>query len=110
MTNQVAIQLVNVRTLKIVKLLTFKAEDLVAHNHADMDAFTVQYIAVHDQRPIVRPSQQRLRLLGADSETNRGPRAISPSPSASFFAGHFHAFLQLLAFLQRVRLTAISLS
>src|SRR5258707_2077901 len=55
MTNQVAIQLVNVRTLKIVKLLTFEAEDRVTRNHADMDAFAVEYIAVHDRPPIEVP-------------------------------------------------------
>jgi hypothetical protein len=42
MTNQIAVQFVNLRALKIVKLLTFKAKDLVAQDHADMDAFAVQ--------------------------------------------------------------------
>jgi hypothetical protein len=56
MTNQVAIQLVNVRTLKIVELLTFKAEDRVVHDHADMNAFAVDYIAVHDRPPLEAPS------------------------------------------------------
>src|SRR5712672_1327921 len=55
MTNQVAIQLVNVRTLKIVKLLTFEAEDRVARDHADTDALAVEYIAVHDRPPIGVP-------------------------------------------------------
>jgi hypothetical protein len=55
MSNQVAIQLVNVRPLKIVKLLTFEAEDRVARDHADMDAFAVEYIAVHDRPPIEAP-------------------------------------------------------
>src|SRR5882757_9455674 len=77
-----SIQLVNVRTFKIVELLTFKAEDLVAHDHADMDAFAVEYIAVHDRRPLERPPQQRLRLLDGESETNppQGyfPFAFSP--------------------------------
>src|SRR5260221_14315992 len=45
----------NVRTLKIVKLLTFEAEDRVTRNHADMDAFAVEYIAVHDRPPIEVP-------------------------------------------------------
>jgi hypothetical protein len=49
------------RTLKIVKLLTFKA--------ADMNAFAVDYIAVHDRPPLEAP-QQRLRFLAGDSETN----------------------------------------
>src|SRR5258708_5482410 len=79
MTNEVAIQLVNVRTLKIVELLTFKAEDLVAHDHADMDAFAVGNIAVTDRRPLKRPPQQRLRLLAAESKTNR-PQGYFPSP------------------------------
>jgi hypothetical protein len=52
MPNQVAIQFVNARTFKIVKLLTFKAEDLVAHNYADVDALAVEYINVHDRPPI----------------------------------------------------------
>jgi len=72
-----SIQLVNVRTFKIVELLTFKAEDLVAHDHADMDAFAVEYIAVHDRRPLERPPQQRLRLLDGESETNR-PQGYFP--------------------------------
>src|SRR5258708_5149250 len=41
--------------LKIVKLLTFEAEDRVTRNHADMDAFAVEYIAVHDRPPIEVP-------------------------------------------------------
>jgi hypothetical protein len=41
--------------LKIVKLLTFEAEDRVARDHADMDAFAVEYIAVHDRPPIEVP-------------------------------------------------------
>jgi hypothetical protein len=36
-----------VRTLKIVKLLTLKAKDRAFHDYADMDAFAVEYIAVH---------------------------------------------------------------
>ena len=55
---------------KIVKLLTFKAEDRVVQDHADMNAFAVDYIAVHDRPPLEAP-QQRLRLLAGDSETNR---------------------------------------
>src|SRR6202051_3844794 len=84
MTNQVAIQLVNARTLKIVKLLTFKAEDRVVQDHADMNAFAVDYIAVHDRPPLEAP-QQRLRLLAGDSETNRAlelfPLRLQPSAS-----------------------------
>src|ERR1700730_15372619 len=56
--------------LKIVELLTFKAEDRVVHDHADMYAFAIDYIAVHDRPPLGAP-QQRLRLLAGDSETNR---------------------------------------
>ena len=71
MTNEVAVQLINVRTLKIAKLLTFEAKDLLAHNNADMDALAVEYIAVHDRPPIEVPEPPpRLRLLGDDSETN----------------------------------------
>jgi hypothetical protein len=71
-TNKVAIQLVNVRTLKIVKLLTFKAEDLVARDYADMNAFAVQYITVDDRPPIKVPEPEpNVRSLGSDSEANR---------------------------------------
>src|SRR5258707_5068588 len=91
MTNQVAIQLVNVRTLKIVKLLTFTAEDRVIHDHADMDAFAVEYIAVHDRPPIERPPRQRLRLLSSDSETNRAlrlfPLRLWPSVRPLYYLG-----------------------
>jgi hypothetical protein len=61
--------------------LTFEAEDLAAHNHADMDAFAVEYIAVHGRSSYRDAPAKRLRLLAGDSETNR-TRAISPSPSA----------------------------
>jgi hypothetical protein len=63
MTNQVAIQLVNVRTLKIVKLLTSEAEDCGAGDHPDMDAFAVEYIAVHDRAPIEVP-RHKAALVG----------------------------------------------
>jgi hypothetical protein len=36
--------------------LTFEAEDLFVPDHADMDAFTVEYIAVHDRPPIEVPT------------------------------------------------------
>jgi hypothetical protein len=35
--------------------LTFEAEDRVTRDHADMDAFAVEYIAVHDRPPIEVP-------------------------------------------------------
>jgi hypothetical protein len=47
--------------LKIVKLLTFEAEDRFAPDHADMDAFAVEYIAVHD-RP--RGAHGKAALVG----------------------------------------------
>jgi hypothetical protein len=65
MTNEVAIQLINVRTLKIVKLLTFEAKDLVARDNADMDALAVEYIAVHDRPPIEVPEPRaKAALIG----------------------------------------------
>jgi hypothetical protein len=57
--------------------LTFEAEDRFVPDHADMDAFAVEYIAVHDRPPIEVPTA-RLRLLGGDSETNRGPQGYFP--------------------------------
>jgi hypothetical protein len=36
--------------------LTFKAEDRVIHDHADMDAFAVEYIAIHDRPPLEAPT------------------------------------------------------
>jgi hypothetical protein len=68
-------------SLKIVKLLTSEAEDCGAPDHADIDAFAVEYIAVHDRSSYRGAPAKRLRLLAGDSETNR-TRAISPSPSA----------------------------
>jgi hypothetical protein len=38
----------------------------------------------------MRAPEIRLRLLGGDSETNRGPRAISPSPSARTYILRSH--------------------
>src|ERR1700716_1660109 len=73
MTNQVAIQLVNVRTLKIVKLLTFEAEDRVVHDHADMDAFAVEYIAVHDRPRLERPRGKGCACWAAIASQISGP-------------------------------------
>jgi hypothetical protein len=78
MTDEVAIQLVNFDTPQNVELLAPKAKHLVTRDHRDMDAFTIQYVAIHD-RPPKREPRQRLRSLAGDSEKNR---AISPSPSA----------------------------
>jgi len=36
--------------------LTFEAEDRVVRDHAYMDAFAVEYIAVHDRPPIEVPT------------------------------------------------------
>jgi hypothetical protein len=62
--------------------LTFEAEDLAAHNHADMDAFAVEYIAVHGRSSYRDAPAKRLRLLAGDSETNR-TRAIWRTPYGS---------------------------
>jgi hypothetical protein len=35
-------------------VLTFEAEDRVARDHADMDAFAVEYITVHNRPPIAK--------------------------------------------------------
>jgi hypothetical protein len=58
MTDEVAVQLVNVSTPEIVKLLARKAKHLVTYDYGDMDAFAVQYVAIHD-RPPMRPPWQR---------------------------------------------------
>src|SRR5260370_398722 len=73
MAHHVAIQLVNVRTLKIVKLLTFKAENLIAHNHTDVDAIAAEYVAVHDRPPIGEAPQWRLPLFDHHCEPNHRP-------------------------------------
>jgi hypothetical protein len=72
MTDEVAIQFVNVDTPQIVKLLALKAKHLVTIDHGDMDAVAIQYIAIHDRPPIQEYSGRRLRSLAGDSETNRG--------------------------------------
>src|ERR1700753_423356 len=74
MTDKVAVQLVNVRTLKIVKLLTFKAEDLVVHDYGYMDAFAVEYIAVHDRPPVSAKAARR-----QIARSNCFPFAFSPA-------------------------------
>src|SRR6266481_5218 len=81
MTHKAAIQLVNVRTLKIVKLLTFEAEDRVACDHADKDAFAVEYIALHDQPPIEVPHGKGCAYWVTIAR-QIALSAISPSPSA----------------------------
>jgi hypothetical protein len=47
-TDEVAVQLVNVDTPEIVQLLALKAEHLATCDHGDMDAFAIQYVAIHD--------------------------------------------------------------
>jgi hypothetical protein len=71
MTNEVAVQLVNVDTPQIVKLLALKAEHLMTIDHGDMDAVAIQYIAIHDRPPMQEYPSRRLRSLAGDSETNR---------------------------------------
>jgi hypothetical protein len=55
MTDEVAVQLVNVDTPEIVKLLTLKVKHLATWNQGDMDAFAIQYVANHDRAPIQAP-------------------------------------------------------
>jgi hypothetical protein len=55
MTDEVAVQLVNVDTPQIVKLLALKAKHLVTCDHGDVDAFAVQYVAIHDRPPMQGP-------------------------------------------------------
>jgi hypothetical protein len=51
MADQVTVQLINVDTPKIVKFLALKAKYLVTCNNSDMDAFAIQYVAIHDRPP-----------------------------------------------------------
>src|SRR6266481_8469429 len=82
MTHKAAIQLVNARTLKTVKLLTFEAEDRVACDHADKDAFAVDYIAIHDRPPIEVPHDGKGCAYWVTIARQIALSAISPSPSA----------------------------
>jgi hypothetical protein len=52
MTDEVAVQLVNVDTPEIVKLSALKVKHLVTYDHGDMDAFAVQYVAIHGRPPV----------------------------------------------------------
>jgi hypothetical protein len=58
MTDEVAVQLVNVRTSKIVKLLALKAKYLMTSENADMDALAVKYVAIHKRPPTGRPQRK----------------------------------------------------
>jgi hypothetical protein len=60
MPDEVAVQLVNISTPEIVKLLAFKAEHLVTCDHGDMDAIAVQYVANHDWPPMRRNKKAAL--------------------------------------------------
>jgi hypothetical protein len=51
MANQVAVQLINVYAPQIVELLALMAENGGTRNHGDIDAFAVEYVAVHDRSP-----------------------------------------------------------
>jgi hypothetical protein len=52
MTDEIAVQLVNIDAPEIVNLLALKVEHLATRDHGDMDAFAIQYIAVHDRPPV----------------------------------------------------------
>jgi hypothetical protein len=52
MADQVTVQLINVDAPEIVKLLALKAKYLVTSDHGDMDAFAIQYVAIHDRPPM----------------------------------------------------------
>ena len=54
MTDEIAVQLVNVDTPEIVKLLALKTKHLVTSDHGDMDAFAIQYVAIYDRPPMRR--------------------------------------------------------
>src|SRR5450755_1035947 len=64
----------------MVKPLT--AEDFVANDHADMDAFAVDYIAVQDRCPIEWPHGKGCACWAAIARQIARAAAISPSPSA----------------------------
>jgi hypothetical protein len=68
MTDEVAVQLVNVDTPEIVKLLALKAKHPVTCDDGDMYAVAIPYVAIHDQPPM---QLHRLRLLAGDRETSR---------------------------------------
>jgi hypothetical protein len=63
MTDEVAVQLVNFDTPQNVELLAPKAKHLVTPDHRDMDAFTIQYVAIHD-RPPKREPPAKAALVG----------------------------------------------
>jgi hypothetical protein len=71
MTDEVAVQPVNVDTPQIVKLLALKVEHLVTIDHGDMDAVAIQNVAIHDRPPIQEYPGGRLRSFAGDGETNR---------------------------------------
>jgi hypothetical protein len=54
MTDEVAVQLINVDTPEIVKLLALKAKHFATGDHGDLDAFAIQYVAIHDRPPMRR--------------------------------------------------------
>src|SRR5258706_15964175 len=87
MTNWVAIQLVNVRTLKIVKLSTFEAKDRVAPDHADMDAFAVLNILPSTTDLLSRCPTAKAALVGRrwrdKSHSGYFPFAFNPSSTSA---------------------------
>jgi hypothetical protein len=64
MTDEVAVQLVNVDTPEIVELLAPKAEHLATIDHGDMDAVAIQYIAIHKRPPMQEYPGQEAALVG----------------------------------------------
>jgi hypothetical protein len=63
MTDEVPVQLVKFDTAQNVKLLAPKAKHLVTRDYRDMDAFTIQYVAIHD-RPPKREPPAKAALIG----------------------------------------------
>jgi len=60
--------------------LTFEAEDRVACDHADKDAFAVDYIAIHDRPPIEVPHYGKGCAYWVTIARRIALSAISPSP------------------------------
>src|SRR5882757_6393401 len=71
MSDQLAGDPIDIDPFQVVEFCAPEVEDCRAGHYANVDSFAIEYIAVHDPRPREEAPRQRLRLLAADSETNR---------------------------------------
>src|SRR5476649_2766119 len=80
MANQVTVQLINVHAPEIVKLLAIMTENCGTDDHGNMDAFAIEYVAVHDGSPVLGLRDKGCASWSAKARLNCA-QVSSPSPA-----------------------------